>query len=91
MELRRLKAFFFSLFFMDKKKVLNIIGTIILFIGFFFAFLPHAFHDAVLGEAKDEESHVKHSIYGMSMVIIGLVILVYANDALRKFGKSKKK
>ena len=69
-----------------KNKIFDFIGTILLFIGFFFAFLPHSLHaKAGLGEA----SHLKHVVYGMTLVVTALVILVWNNKALR-FMQSKK-
>ncbi|MBI2655498.1 hypothetical protein HYX06_03685 [Candidatus Woesearchaeota archaeon] len=65
-----------------KKKLADIIGTLILFAGMLIAFSSHAFHARIgLGE---ETSHLKHVIYGIALVIAGLVILVYNNKALRK-------
>ena len=62
---------------MKNKKMLDVLGTILLLIGFFLAFLPHVAHVAVgLG---NETSHLKHVIYGMITVVIALAILVYNN------------
>ena len=59
---------------MDIKKLLFGLGTVILFIGFFFAFLPHAIHTGVgLGS---ESSHMKHVIIGSILILIGLVLLI---------------
>ena len=63
------------------KKLLDIAGTSILFIGMFLAFLPHALH---LRAGLDESaSHVEHVIYGLFLVVIGLGILVFNNKALK--------
>ena len=61
------------------KKIADIAGTILLFIGFFFAFLPHVYHDKI---GFSESSHLKHVVYGLVTVIAGLGILVYNNKAL---------
>lgn len=66
------------------KKIVDVIGTILLIIGFFLAFLPHAFHQKV---GFTESSHIKHVVYGIIIVAAALGILVYNNDALRSFGK----
>ena len=65
---------------MEHKKILDIVGTILLFIGFFFAFLPHAFHAKV---GFSEQSHLKHVIFGITAVVIALAILIYNNKALK--------
>ena len=62
-------------------KIIDIVGTILLLIGFFFTFLPHAFHTK-LG-LSEQTSHVKHVVYGMTLVIVALAILIYNNKALR--------
>lgn len=66
-------------------KFVDILGTILLLIGFFLAFLPHAVHIAV--GLDDGKSHTKHVVYGMILVVIALGILVYNNDSW-KFKKS---
>ena len=60
------------------KKLVDIAGTIILAIGAFLAFLPHAFH-AKAGLVED--THIKHVIYGTVLIVLGLGILVYGNRA----------
>ena len=72
---------------MCKKKIFDVIGTIMLFIGFFLAFLPHAVH--VSAGLEDGTSHLNHVIIGIILVIIALVILIYNNNAL-KIGKRVK-
>ncbi len=52
----------------------------LLFTGFFLAFLPHAVHVAV--GLNNETSHLKHVIIGMILVVIALAILIYNNKAL---------
>lgn len=63
------------------KKVIDVIATILLFIGMSFAFLPHAFHAKV---GFNESSHLKHVITGMFLVVAALAILVYNNNALKR-------
>ncbi len=63
------------------KKLFDIVGTIILFVGMSLAFLPHALH--VKAGLNENTSHIKHVIYGMFLVIIGLVILIYNNKSLK--------
>ena len=66
---------------MKYKKTVDIIGTLILFIGMIIAFSSHAFHARIgLGE---ETSHLTHVIYGMVTAVIGLGILIYNNKALK--------
>jgi len=66
---------------MINKKLIDITGTIILFIGFALAFLPHAAHSAI---GLDERTpHLKHVIYGITTAIIGLGILIWNNKALK--------
>jgi len=62
-------------------KFLDIIGTILLAIGFFLAFLPHAVHIAV--GLDNETSHTEHVVYGMILVVTALGILIYNNNALK--------
>ena len=66
---------------MKHNKFLDVIGTILLFIGFFLAFLPHAYHLAL---GLDESvSHTKHIIGGIALVIISLAILIYNNKSFK--------
>ena len=63
-----------------KKKLLDVIGTILLFIGFVLALLPHALHGKIgIGESI---SHTKHVVTGIILVVLALSILVYNNQAL---------
>ena len=66
---------------MNNKRLLDVVGTILLAAGFFLAFLPHAVHTAV--GLDEETSHLKHVITGMITVVIGLGILVFNNKALK--------
>lgn len=62
------------------KKLIDIAGTIILAIGAFLAFLPHAFH-ARAGLVED--THIRHVVYGIILIVLGLGILVYGNKAMK--------
>ena len=72
-------------------KLLDILGTLLLILGFSLAFLPHAAHIS-LG-LKDLASHTKYVVYGILLVIIALGILIYNNNALKNpiaSGKDKR-
>ncbi len=77
----QVRAAFYFLFLMNYKKLINILGTMLLFIGFVLAFLPHAFHHKI--GLNDNTPHLRHVVYGIILVIISLGILVYNNKALR--------
>ena len=66
---------------MRHNKIIDVLGTVLLVIGFFLAFLPHAVHIAV--SLDDETSHVKHVVKGMILVITALAVLVYNNKAFK--------
>jgi len=66
---------------MRYKKIIDGIGTVLLFMGFSLAFLPHAVHIAV--GLDDETPHLRHIISGMVLVVIALAILIYNNKALK--------
>ncbi len=65
---------------MDRKRVIDIIGTVLLFAGFFLAFLPHAAHISV----GLQEDHLQHVIKGSVLVFFSLGGLIYNNNALNK-------
>lgn len=60
-----------------KSSLLYWIGTLVLFLGLFWMFLPHAAHGAVTGEAEQETEHYIHLIQGLLGTLIGLGILKY--------------
>ena len=62
---------------MINRKIADIAGTITLFIGFFFAFLPHAFHSKA--SFNQEIAHLKFVIVGMLLVLVGLAILILSS------------
>lgn len=67
------------------KKIIDAIGTILLFMGFFLAFLPHAIHTAV--GLNKEASHLQHVAFGVIFVVIALVILACNNKAIKMLNK----
>ena len=64
-----------------KNRVIDVIGTILLAIGFGLAFLPHAVH-ARIG-LDSGTSHIKHVIAGIIIVVVALLILIYNNRAFK--------
>ena len=63
------------------KKLLDVAGTILLFIGMSLAFLPHALH--VKAGLDEETSHLRHVVFGLILIVIALAILIYNNKALK--------
>lgn len=74
---------------MKQKRLFDIIGTMLLFIGFFLAFLPHALH--VKAGLDEGTSHLNHVITGIVLVLTALGILIYNNKALKSFNKDNPK
>jgi len=66
---------------MKHNKIIDVVATIVLAVGFFLAFLPHAFHTAI--GLSEKTAHIKHVITGMSLVVIALAALIYNNNALK--------
>ena len=66
---------------MKENKLVDIASTIILFMGMFLAFLPHALH--VKAGLDNETSHLRHVVFGFILVVIALAILIYNNKALK--------
>ena len=71
---------------MKHSKLADIFATAILFAGMFLAFLPHVFHSKV---GLVEDTHIKHVVYGLVLIVLGLGILVYNNNALGILKKGK--
>ena len=71
-----------------KKEYINIIFTILMFIGFFIALLPHATH--IAAEHSGEHSHAKEITIGLIIGISSLIVLIYNNNALKIWDKDKK-
>ena len=66
---------------MNYKKIIDVIGTLILLIGMLVAFSSHAFHSKI--GLSEETPHELHVLYGMITAVVGLGILIYNNKALR--------
>lgn len=60
---------------MKYKKLIDIVGIILLFAGFFLAFLPHAAH--VMVGLDGGTDHFEHMISGIIIVVFALIVLVY--------------
>ncbi len=71
-------------FFSKGKKITSVLATLLLFAGFVFAFLPHTTH-ATLG--FDKESYLMHTVLGMGIVVIALLLLVWSSGARISFKK----
>lgn len=61
--------------------ILDAIGTILLFIGLFLAFLPHAVHTSV--GLNNGVSHLWYVIAGVALAVFALAILVCNKKALK--------
>ena len=61
-------------------KLFDVIGTILLFIGMLLAFLPHALH---VKAGLNDQTHLKHVVTGIILVVVALGILIYNNKALK--------
>ena len=57
-------------------KKLYIFGSILLFLGLLWMFLPHAVHTSLTREK--EITHIFHTLEGFAVVVIGLGIMIYA-------------
>jgi len=69
---------------MKIRGIISVFATLFLFAGFVFAFLPHASH-ASLG--FDEESYLMHTLWGMGVVVVALLLLVWSSGAKLRFRK----
>lgn len=70
---------------MNRKLILDVVGTLLLVAGAFFAFLPHAIH--VSAGFDGDESHLTHIITGTVLLVAGILILAYNNKAFRTWKK----
>jgi hypothetical protein len=63
---------------MRTKKLLHYISMVMLFSGLLFAMLPHALHEKADSSPhpEHEEDHMIHVIYGISLAIIGITLMV---------------
>jgi hypothetical protein len=66
---------------MKHNKLFDVIGTVLLGGGFFFALLPHATH--VAAGFASETSHLTHIIIGTILIVVSLGVLIYNNKALK--------
>ncbi|MBI2578747.1 MAG: hypothetical protein HYW26_03490 [Candidatus Aenigmarchaeota archaeon] len=64
---------------MERKQIIDCIGTAMLFAGFLLAFLPHAAHISI--GLKDED-HTRHVMEGAAIIFVSLAVLIYNNKAL---------
>ena len=67
----------------NKKKIIDILSIITLFIGFFLAFLPHALHASV--RLGNKASHLMHVLVGIILVVIALCVLIHSNKMYARF------
>ncbi len=63
------------------------LGVIILFAGWFYALLPHAFHQSSgLGLGLE---HTMHTEIGIALVLVGLGVLIWEKRGAETAGKKK--
>ncbi|MBI2545058.1 MAG: hypothetical protein HYW22_00445 [Candidatus Aenigmarchaeota archaeon] len=75
---------------MKSHDIVNILGTIGLVIGVFFAFLPHALHSglgALIG--LGDTPHETHVVIGFVLMIISLAVLGYNNNSFTFWQRKK--
>ncbi len=69
------------------------IGSITLFIGLLWMFLPHAYHEEILENVSYnvDLSHITHTVQGLILTLIGLIImiLVQKKDTAKAYKRSK--
>ena len=63
-------------------KILYTVGTVLLFLGLLWMFLPHASHALILNE-KEETSHFLHIFEGLIAVVIGVTILIKTEKKIK--------
>jgi hypothetical protein len=66
-------------------KIVYFIGCIVLFLGLLWSFLPHVYHEQV-NEALDTGFSVSHAIHiaqGVAGILLGLILIYYANTRLK--------
>ncbi len=66
-----------------KIKYLYYFGTLLLFLGLLWMFLPHTAHDIILNESE-QSSHLFHTFEGAFIAIVGIVIMVISNKLENK-------
>ncbi len=67
---------------MFRKKIVDFLGTSLLFVGFALAFLPHSLHTSI--GVGSSIPHLQHVIAGIVIIIIALVVLIHNNNALNR-------
>ncbi len=72
-------------------KFLYLIGSIILFLGLFWMFLPHAYHAEIvsLTESENLSSHLIHTLQGLLATLIGLFIMIGVEKYKKKLYKNR--
>lgn len=64
------------------KKFIYVLGSLILFFGLFYMFLPHITHNAIvekINEEHDDSSHFENIIYGLIITLTGLAVMIKSN------------
>ena len=67
-------------------KTIYILGSILLFLGLLWMFLPHTTHQVMLNE-EEEISPILHILEGVVVAILGLGIMLYGKKRRRLFLK----
>ncbi|MBM3233072.1 hypothetical protein FJZ18_02810 [Candidatus Pacearchaeota archaeon] len=71
---------------MKIERTLYVIGSVLLFIGLIWLFLPHVYHNQALGSS--DESHYMHILEGVIVVFLGLITLI-ASTRKKVSGKKR--
>lgn len=58
-------------------------GALLLFLGLFWMFAPHAVHHAILG-AAEEASHIEHIFQGVIAALGGLGLMMLEAKKMKK-------
>lgn len=75
-------------------KLIYLTGSILVFIGLFWALLPHAFHEQTIAEINEEGlgiSHYIHLLEGIISTILGLILMQYSDQKIKLSYKKKTK
>ena len=59
-------------------KLLYAAGTVLLFLGLFWMFLPHAAHELIIDQ-EEETEHYVHLLQGAIMTVFALVVMVISS------------
>ncbi len=71
---------------MKAEKIMDYAAIGLVFVGFAFAFLAHATHP-IIGEEDNIYEHYIHIFGGMSIVLLGIIMMVYRQNGF--FGVAK--